>query len=119
MFSVKWYYKSQSYKKPGTNKPWFTLRWITFKNNKAMSGDNVKNEIRKIMKKSKATLDNEYDVIYARAFKVGKFNNVRTEYSTCVKPFANTIFVIPKKNRKEARKAISELSVKGNFVVDD
>ena len=118
MIGVRYWVKSQSFKKEDSGAPWFTVRWVTFNPRKfTLNADDVKDIMRKKMKKSKDTLNNEYDVIYARASKAGRGANVRTDYSICVKPFANTIFVIPKSHRKEARKAISELSIKGNFTL--
>lgn len=115
---VKYWVKSETIRKPETDKAWFTLRWVTFNPRKfTLNADDVKDIMRKKMKKSKEMLETEYDVIYARATKEGRGDNVRTDYSICVKPFSNTIFLIPNKHRKEARKAISELSIKGNFTL--
>ena len=117
MKEVKRWIKKKNIKKPGTDTAWFTIRWVTFNPKRyAMTSSEVKDEIRKWMKKSRAVIENEYDVIYAKASRAGRATTgYKTEYMICVKPFANTIFVIPKKHRKEARKIISELTVDGNF----
>lgn len=93
----------------GKKKSKFTMHYVIFDPKKrAVTGDEAKKMANKVMKINKAKLKDEYDVIYAKAYKARMGRKNTTFYKLCVKMEANCIFVIPKKWRKEARKTISE-----------
>ena len=87
----------------------FTMHMIIFDPKKsAITSDEAKKIANTSMKISKARLKIEYDVIYAQAFKDTMGRKKVTMFKPCTKTFANCIFVVPSKWRKEAKKAISE-----------
>ena len=92
----------------GTKKSKFTMHYVIFDpKKKAVTGDEAKKMANAVMKISKQKLQDNYDVIYAQAYKDRMGRQKVTCFRPCTKIFANCIFVIPKKWRKEARKEIS------------
>ena len=87
----------------------YTMHYVIFdpKTNK-VTGEDAKNLANAVMHISKARLKLEYDVIYAQAYKDFMGRAKVTMYKTCTKAFANCIFVVPTKHRKDARKVINE-----------
>lgn len=114
---MKWMLGKKSFRQYEGKINRFTLRFVTFSNKKAMTGDQVKDIVRKDMHLAKQKMKDNYDVIYAQAYKVRRRGQVYTEFNICVKPEANCIFVIPNSKRKIVRKAITELFIEGNFVI--
>lgn len=95
--------------KKGTKKSLFTMHCVVFDPRKALTGDQVKRRAnRGWMHISNKKLKENYDVIYALATKEKMGRKKVWVFKPVVKPDANTIFVIPKKYRKEARKAIMD-----------
>ena len=93
----------------GTKKSKFTMHYVIFDpKKKVVTADEAKNAANAVMKISKQKLRDNYDVIYAQAYKDRMGRKSVTCFNPCIKMFANCIFVIPKKWRKEARKQIQE-----------
>lgn len=96
----------------GTKKSKFTMHYVIFDpKKKVVTADEAKNLANAVMKISKQKLKDNYDVIYAQAYKDRMGRKSVMCFKPCTKIFANCIFVIPKKWRKEARKAIQEYFV--------
>ena len=96
----------------GTKKSKFTMHYVIFDpKKKAVTGDEAKKMANAVMKISKQKLQDNYDVIYAQAYKDRMGRQRVTCFRPCTKIFANCIFVIRKKWRKEARKKISEFFI--------
>ena len=102
-------------KKPGTNKSWFSLRFIIFDPNKHfVSTDEAKDMWRREMHISKQKMKEEYCTIFASAIPVGRGKKKHLEFNKTTKTAANTIFVIPNKWRREAYKEIQNLEIYPN-----
>lgn len=114
---MEWMLGKKSFRKYEGKTNRFTLRFVTFSNKQGLTGDQVKDIVRKDMHLAKRKIKDNYDVIYAQAYKVRRRGIVFTEFNICVKPEANCIFVIPNSKRKVARKAISEMFIEGNFII--
>lgn len=87
----------------GTKKHKFTVRYVVFDPKKAISSDEAKKLANKSMHITKREMSEKYDVMYAKSSKLKR----KLIFTFCVKPEADTIFIIPKKYRKEARKVIT------------
>lgn len=101
-------------KKPGTNRSWYTMRFIIFDPKKHFIGSD---EAKEILKKelnwhiSKKQLKDEYSGMYAVAETIGKGKMKHIEFNTCAKTAANAVIIIPNKVKREARKEINCMSI--------
>lgn len=87
--------------------PWFTIRFINFNPKKMFVGTpEAKDIFRKQMHCSKQKMKDEYDSVYATLIKIGRGKNKHVEFQITTKNAADTIFIVPKKYRKEAYKYI-------------
>ena len=89
----------------GTKKHKFTVRFIIF-GKQAITTDEAKKLANRSMHVTKRELAEKYDVIYGKASKSKR----KIAFTLCAKPEANTIFIIPKKHRREAKKVIEAFS---------
>lgn len=89
----------------GTKKHKFTVRFIVF-GKQAITTDEAKKLANRSLHITKRELAEKYDVLYGKCLKKGR----KIAFALCVKPEADTIFIIPKKYRKEAKKVIENYS---------
>ena len=90
--------------KEGTKQHKFTIRYVIFDpRKKAIHSDEAKALARKDMKISKVKMKDKYDVIYAKSSKAKR----KLIFTICPKPESDTIFIIPKRFRSEARRVIA------------
>ena len=91
-------------KKAGYKKNLYTVYFIIFDPRKYFVGtDEIKDILRKERHISKAKVKDEYDTVFATWEKVeysGRKKHI--EFTISPKQAANTIFVFPKKHRKDA-----------------
>ena len=89
--------------KPGYKKNLYTVYFIIFDPKKHFVGtDEIKDFLRKERHLSKAKVKDEYDTVFATWEKAGIGRRRHIEFSISPKQAANTIFVFPKKYRKDA-----------------
>ena len=93
--------------KEGTKKILFTVWYIIFPSKTAVNTDEAKTLVRKATRKSKYEIMSRYDVMYGKAHKTRS----GITFTSCPKPLSNVIFVFQDKNRRAAKKAISEVKV--------
>lgn len=98
--------------KEDTNQNMYTIRWAMFDPKKHfISTQEAKDASRKELHCSKKKMTEEYDSIYATWIKVGRGKNAHIEFNKTTKDAANTIFIIPKKYRRESYKIINNLEL--------
>lgn len=102
--------------KPGTRKPWYTMRFVAFDPEKHFMGSNEAKEIFKPdLHISNQKLKDDYVCIYATKNIVGRGKNRHLEFSTCVErnamKGADVIFMVPKKVKREAFKEIKVMKL--------
>ena len=89
--------------KAGHKKNLYTLYFVVFDPKKHFVGtDEIKDMVRKKRHASKAVMKAEYDTLFATWEKVGIGRNRHVEFNLSPKSAANTVFLFPKKHRKEA-----------------
>lgn len=93
----------------GKRRSKYTMDYIVFDPKKnPQTGDDAKRIAAIRRKIGKAKMKEDFDVIYAQAYKILMGKKKATSFSTCTKAFANCIFVVPKKWKKEAKAVINE-----------
>jgi len=101
--------------KEGTNKSLFSLRLIIFDPTKHfVSTDEAKDYWRKKDKMSTKKMKEEFISIFAAGVQVGRGKKKHWEFNKINKVAADdaiAIFIVPKKYRKEANKAIQEMEL--------
>ena len=96
----------------GKKKILYSMNCFVFNPKKEFVGTDVaKDAIRKIKHCSKQKIKDEYTSIYATAIKIGRGKNLHIEFNMTPKNAANTIFIVPKKWLKEARKDVIEIEI--------
>jgi hypothetical protein len=96
--------------KEGTKKSLFSLRLIIFDPAKHfVSTDEAKDHWRKKDHMSKQKMKDEFISIFAIGIPVGRGKKKHWEFNKVPKTEADAIFIVPKKYRKEAAKAIENL----------
>lgn len=94
----------------GKKKSKFTMHYLIFNPKKGfvVNKPEALEAANKVMHISNAKLMDRYDVLYCKASNDRMGRKKVWVFSPCPKPESNCVFVIPKKWRKEARKAIFE-----------
>lgn len=93
----------------GKKRSKYTLDYVIFDPKKEpVTGDDAKRLAATRRKISKAKMKEDFDVIYAQAYKDRMERKKATFFKVCTKAFANCIFVVPKKWKKEAKTVINE-----------
>lgn len=93
--------------KAGHNKNLYSLYFVIFDPKKHFVGtDEIKDMVRKKRHISKAKIKTEWDTIFATYEKAGTGRNRHIEFNLAPKSAANTVFLFPKKWRKDAYDAI-------------
>ena len=93
--------------KAGYKRNLYSLHFIIFDPKKHFVGtDEIKDLFRKQRHMSKAKVKEEYDTIFGTWEKIGWGKSRHIEFNLTPKSAANTVFLFPKKYRKEAYDAI-------------
>ena len=98
--------------KPGQKKSLYSMNCFVFNPKKHFIGSDVaKDAVRKIKHYSKQKIKDEYTAIYAVCLKVGRGKNTHLEFNTSAKIAANSVFIVPKKWLRDARRAVIETEI--------
>ena len=93
--------------KAGYKNTLFSIYFVVFDPKKHFVGtDEIKDMFRKKRHMAKAKVKTEYDTIFATWEKVGWGKSRHVEFNLTPKSAANTVFIFPKKYKKDAYDAI-------------
>ena len=99
----------------GKRKSKYTMDYVIFDpRGRNLTGEEAKRLVDKRRKIGMTRMNEEFDIIYTQAYKDYLGKKKATFFKPCTKAFANCIFVVPKKWKKEAKKIISDYF---NFVL--